>query len=64
MLSTDKISGAFKAICEEAKKLQKHELTPKAQKRIKKIISIAKHQSDIREAKKDSCKSKHKRCSH
>jgi len=64
MLATDKISGAFKAICEEAEKLQKKDLPPKAQRRLKTIISIAKHQSDIRCAKKGACKSKTKCCSH
>jgi len=61
MIATDKISGAFKAICEEAEKLQKKDLPLKVQKRLKTIISIAKHQSDIRDAGKGSCKSK-KRC--
>ena len=60
MLSTDKIASAFKAICEEAEKLQKRELDSKAQKRVKTIISIAKHQSDIRGSKKGSCKAKSK----
>lgn len=61
MIATDKISGAFKAICEEAEQLQKKKLSAKVQKRLKTIISIAKHQSDIRDAKKGNCKSK-KRC--
>ena len=65
MLSTDKISGAFKAICEEAEKLLGKDLSPKDEKRVKRIISIAKHQSDIRGAKKGTCKAeKKKSCSH
>ena len=64
MLATDKLSGAFKAICEEAEKLQKKDLSPKVQRRLKTIISIAKHQSDIRGAKKGTCKSKTKCRSH
>ncbi len=64
MLATDKISGAFKAICEEAEKLRKKDLPPKAQKRLKTIISIAKHQSDIRGAAKGTCKAKAKCGSH
>ena len=56
MLSTDKISGAFKAIIEEAEKLQNKDLPKKAQKRIKAIISIAKHQSDVRSSPKGACK--------
>ena len=62
MLSTEKIAGAFKAICEEAEKLQKKDLGPKVQKRLKTIVSIAKHQSDVRGAAKGSCKSKKKCC--
>jgi len=58
MLSTDKISGAFKAIIEEADKLQNKDLPAKVQKRIKTIISIAKHQSDIRSSPKGTCKAK------
>jgi hypothetical protein len=64
MLATDKLSGAFKAICEEAQKLQKKELPTKVQRRLETIISIAKHQSDIRGAKKGNCKSKTKCGSH
>ena len=64
MLSTDKISGAFKAICEEAEKLLKKDLSPKEEKRVKNIISIAKHQSDVRGAKKGSCKAGGKKSCH
>ncbi len=55
MLATDKVSKAFKAIVEEAEKLQGKNLSDKAAKRVKTIISIAKHQSDVRNAKKGSC---------
>ncbi len=58
MLSTDKISGAFKAIIEEADKLKNKDLPEKVRKRIKTIISIAKHQNDIRNSPKGSCKTK------
>jgi len=64
MLATDKISGAFTAICEEAEKALNKDLPPKVQKRVKTIISIAKHQSDIRGAKKGTCKAKTKCGSH
>lgn len=60
MLSTDKISDAFKAICEEADKLLKKDLSSKEKERVKTIISIAKHQSDVRNAKKGGCKVKKK----
>jgi len=64
MLATDKISKAFKAIIEEAEKALEKEHSKKTKKRLKSIISIAKHQSDIREAKKGSCCSPHaKKCS-
>jgi hypothetical protein len=62
MLSTDKISGAFKAIIEEADKLKKKDLPDKVQKRIKTIISIAKHQSDIRNSPKGTCTTR--KCGH
>ena len=63
MLATDKISAAFLAICEEAEKLQKKDLPRKTRKRLKTIISIARHQSDIRSAQKGSCAVKTHRAS-
>lgn len=48
MLPSDKIDKAFKAIVEEAEKMLKKDLSGKQEKRAKTIISIAKHQSDIR----------------
>jgi hypothetical protein len=62
MLSTDKISKAFIAICQVADKINKDDLSSKDQKRLKTIISIAKHQSDIRGAKKGSCVAHKKKC--
>ena len=57
MLSTDKISTAFNAIVEEASAMQNDQATPdKVKAGLATIISIAKHQSDIRNAPKDSCK--------
>lgn len=56
MLSTEKISKAFSAICEEAEKLKGQKLPEIVQKGLSQIISIAKHQSDIRKAKEGSCK--------
>lgn len=55
MLPSDKIDKAFKAIVEEAEKLRKKDLPDKVQKRIKSIISIAKHQSDVRGMKGTCC---------
>ena len=55
MLASDKIAKAFEAICEEVDKIKKDKLSGKTQKRLKTIVSIAKHQSDIRGAKKGSC---------
>ncbi len=64
MLATDKISAAFKAIVEEAQKAQSKDNSKKVDKRLKTIISIAKHQSDVRKAKSGSCCSKkHNKCS-
>lgn len=62
MLSTEKISKAFAAICEEVDKIKKDDLTKKTKKRMRTIVSIAKHQSDIRGAKKGSCKARAKKC--
>ena len=63
MLATNKIAGAFTAICEEAEKCAKKDLPPKVQKRLRTIISIAKHQSDIRHAQSGSCTARQKSCS-
>jgi len=59
MLSTEKLSKAFQAIIEEAEKIQKKDLPKKVSKGLKSIISIAKHQSDIRNAKKGKCSAAH-----
>jgi hypothetical protein len=62
MLASEKIARAFQAICEEVDKIKKDDLTPKTQKRLKTIVSIAKHQSDIRGAQRGSCKGHPKKC--
>jgi len=59
MLSTVKISKAFLAIIEEAEKVQKKSSSGKVNKRLQTIISIAKHQSDIRGAAKGKCSGSH-----
>ena len=56
MLSTDKIKNAFAAICEEIEKLDEEQLDDKTRQTLKTVRSIAKHQSDIRDSKKGSCK--------
>ena len=58
MLATDKISNAFKAIVEEAEKISKDATAEDVLKVSKTIISIAKHQSDIRGAEGGHCTSK------
>ncbi|BBO71283.1 hypothetical protein DSCA_52130 [Desulfosarcina alkanivorans] len=55
MLSTDKISHAFRAICEEAEKLKNQGVSDEVSAGLATIISIAKHQNDIRDAAKGSC---------
>jgi hypothetical protein len=55
MLCTDKISNAFSAICEEAEKLKGQGVSDEVSSGLATIISIAKHQSDIRGAAKGSC---------
>ena len=56
MLSTDKLSTAFTAIVEEANALKDDPSTPdKIKAGLATIVSIAKHQSDIRQASPGSC---------
>jgi len=58
-MRTDDIAQAFVAIVEEAQRLQSQNLSAEAQAAIKTIISIAKHQRDIRQSPKGSCKAGH-----
>ncbi len=55
-MRTEDITNAFKAIVEEAQSLQAQDLPEDVQHKIKTIISIAKHQNDIRKSAKGSCK--------
>lgn len=55
MLNTDKIATAFEAICQEAERLKKENIPDRAKAGLATIISIAKHQNDIRGARKGSC---------
>lgn len=59
MLATDKIAGAFKAIVEEAEKIRNSSPGEEIAAAAKSIISIARHQSDIRGAKGSECKAHH-----
>jgi hypothetical protein len=56
MLSTEKISNAFAAICEEAEKIDVSDAPAAVKEGLRTIISIAKHQNDIRQSAKGSCK--------
>ena len=56
MLASEKISTAFLAIIEEAEKLRAQTDGEDVQAGLKTIISIAKHQSDIRNARQGECK--------
>ncbi|MFW2366112.1 MAG: hypothetical protein ACN4GW_06825 [Desulforhopalus sp.] len=56
MLATDKIAGSFKAIVEEAENMMKLDPADEIVSGLKTIVSIAKHQSDIRGAKSGECK--------
>lgn len=58
-MRTDDIAHAFQAIVEEAEQLQSRDLPEDVQSTVKTIISIAKHQSDIRQSPRGSCKAKH-----
>ena len=62
ILASDKIAAAFKAIVEEAEKALEKDMPKKAEKRLKNIVLIAKHQSDIRKADKGSCTHHAKKC--
>ena len=55
MLSTEKITKAFNAICEEAEKLKHHGDPDQLKAGLSTIISIAKHQNDIRNSANGSC---------
>jgi hypothetical protein len=55
-MRTDDIARAFAAIVEEAQRLQGQDLPEDAHAIVKTIISIAKHQNDIRQSSKGSCK--------
>lgn len=61
MLATDKIASAFAAIVQEAEKALKDGPSEQVSAGLKSIISIAKHQSDIRGIKSDGCQS-HSSC--
>ncbi len=48
MLAVDKISSAFKGIIEEAEKVDQSSLDKETAKAVNNIITIAKHQNDVR----------------
>jgi hypothetical protein len=56
MLASEKIAQAFVAIVEEAEKLVVEELSEEVSNGLKTIVSIARHQSDIRGARGGKCK--------
>jgi len=56
MLGTDTISQAFQAIIEEAKAAGSGDTREDTRQRLRTIVSIAKHQSDIRDSPKGSCR--------
>ena len=56
MLNTDKITNAFQAIVEEAEKLKQYDLPDPVKAGLSTIVSIAKHQNDMRQSAKGSCK--------
>jgi len=62
MLPSEKISKGFTAIVEEVEKLLQVNPPEEVIPGLKTIISIAKHQSDIRGSSGGGCKS-HKKCS-
>lgn len=59
MLASEKIATAFTAIIEEAEKLIEVKPASAQLEGLKTIISIAKHQSDIRGLKSGDCPKHH-----
>lgn len=55
MLATEKITQAFEAICEEAESLKGKGASEEVTEGLSRIISIARHQNDIRKSAKGSC---------
>ena len=55
-MRTDDIASAFKAIVEEAEKINTDNLPEEVKAGLGTIVSIAKHQNDIRGSAKGSCK--------
>lgn len=63
MLPAEKIAKAFQGIIEEAEALLKQNLGEDAEKRLKIIMAIGKHQSDVRGViGSGSCCHKRKEC--
>ncbi len=58
MLAVDKIAAAFHAIIEEAEKINRGALSAEDAEAVKNILSIAKHQNDVRGMEKSG------RCRH
>ena len=54
-MRTDDIAGAFTAIVEEAEQLKSRDLPEEVAGGLATIISIARHQKDIRQSTKGSC---------
>jgi hypothetical protein len=60
-MRTDDIANAFRAIVEEAEKIKGEDLPETVKQTASTIISIAKHQNDIRGSAKGSCKAHEKK---
>ncbi len=54
-MRTEDIASAFAAIVEEAEKMKKEDLPDGIQSGLSTIISIARHQNDVRKSAKGSC---------
>lgn len=59
MLAVDKIASAFKGIIEEAEKINLDKLSAEDAAAVKNIISISKHQNDVRGMEGEYCHEKH-----
>ena len=59
-MRTDEIAAAFEAIAEEADKISKWDVSEEVRSGLNTIAKIARHQKDIRQSPRGSCKANRK----
>jgi hypothetical protein len=60
-MRTDEIAAAFQAIAEEAEKMIGGDVSEEVHNGLDTIVKIARHQKDIRQSPRGSCKANRKR---